>query len=95
MVIALPDGPELTAGLRKLLEAKDCLVRAALDACCATFVLVMTATFVVSMRTRALRALVGCFRGLCSSRCRGDAHGVASATGWWGSGAARVAPTLV
>jgi hypothetical protein len=25
-------GPELTAGLRKLLEAKDCLVRAALDA---------------------------------------------------------------
>lgn len=24
-------GPELTAGLRKLLEAKDCLVRAALD----------------------------------------------------------------
>lgn len=27
----LPDGPELTAGLRKLLEAKDCMVRAALD----------------------------------------------------------------
>jgi hypothetical protein len=27
----LPDGPELTVGLRKLLEAKDCLVRAALD----------------------------------------------------------------
>ena len=27
----LPDGPELTAGLRKLLEAKDCFVRAALD----------------------------------------------------------------
>ena len=26
------DGPELTAGLRKLLEAKDCIVRAALDA---------------------------------------------------------------
>lgn len=25
------DGPELTAGLRKLLEAKDCLVRASLD----------------------------------------------------------------
>ena len=24
------DGPELTAGLRKLLEAKDCMVRAAL-----------------------------------------------------------------
>lgn len=27
----LPDGPEKTAGLRKLLEAKDCFVRAALD----------------------------------------------------------------
>ena len=27
----LPDGPELFAGLRKLLEAKDCMVRAALD----------------------------------------------------------------
>lgn len=26
------DGPELTAGLRKLLEAKDALVRAAVDA---------------------------------------------------------------
>lgn len=26
------DGPELTVGLRKLLEAKDCLVRAALSA---------------------------------------------------------------
>jgi hypothetical protein len=26
----LPDGPEKSAGLRKLLEAKDCLVRAAL-----------------------------------------------------------------
>lgn len=26
----LPDGPEKTAGLRKLLEAKDCLVRASL-----------------------------------------------------------------
>ena len=25
-----PDGPEKSAGLRKLLEAKDCLVRAAL-----------------------------------------------------------------
>lgn len=25
------DGPELTVGLRKLLEAKDCFVRAALD----------------------------------------------------------------
>jgi len=28
MIGALPDGPELTAGLRKLLEAKDCFVRA-------------------------------------------------------------------
>lgn len=28
---ALPDGPELSAGLRKLLEAKDCFVRAALE----------------------------------------------------------------
>ena len=27
---SLPDSPELTAGLRKLLEAKDCFVRAAL-----------------------------------------------------------------
>lgn len=27
-----PDGPELTAGLRKLLEAKDCIVRAAVTA---------------------------------------------------------------
>ncbi len=26
----LPDGPEKSAGLRKLLEAKDCFVRAAL-----------------------------------------------------------------
>lgn len=26
----LPDGPEFTAGLRKLLEAKDCMVRHAL-----------------------------------------------------------------
>ncbi len=25
------DGPELTAGLRKLLEARDCFVRAAVD----------------------------------------------------------------
>lgn len=25
------EGPECTAGLRKLLEAKDCMVRAALD----------------------------------------------------------------
>jgi len=31
MVQTLPDGPELTAGLRKLLEAKDCFVRSALD----------------------------------------------------------------
>lgn len=27
----IPDGPEKSAGLRKLLEAKDCFVRAALD----------------------------------------------------------------
>ena len=27
----LPDGPEKSAGLRKLLEAKDCFVRAALE----------------------------------------------------------------
>lgn len=26
----IPDGPEKSAGLRKLLEAKDCMVRAAL-----------------------------------------------------------------
>jgi hypothetical protein len=31
MVRTLPDGPELSAGLRKLLEAKDCFVRAALS----------------------------------------------------------------
>jgi hypothetical protein len=31
MIGDLPDGPELTTGLRKLLEAKDCFVRAALD----------------------------------------------------------------
>lgn len=31
MIGELADGPELTAGLRKLLEAKDCFVRAALD----------------------------------------------------------------
>jgi hypothetical protein len=30
MDISLPDGPEKSAGLRKLLEAKDCLVRARL-----------------------------------------------------------------
>lgn len=29
LVEMLPDGPELTTGLRKLLEAKDCHVRAA------------------------------------------------------------------
>lgn len=28
----LPDGPEKSAGMRKLLEAKDCFVRAALPA---------------------------------------------------------------
>jgi hypothetical protein len=28
----LPDSPELTTGLRKLLEAKDCFVRAAIGA---------------------------------------------------------------
>ncbi len=31
MAGALPPGPELSAGLRKLLEAKDCMVRASLD----------------------------------------------------------------
>jgi hypothetical protein len=30
MIAELPDGDELHAGLRKLLEAKDCFVRAAL-----------------------------------------------------------------
>lgn len=30
MLDAMEDGPELTAGLRKLLEAKDCFVRTAL-----------------------------------------------------------------
>lgn len=30
MATRAPDGPELTAGLRKLLEAKDCFVRAVL-----------------------------------------------------------------
>lgn len=30
MIGKIPDGPELTTGLRKLLEAKDCFVRAAL-----------------------------------------------------------------
>lgn len=31
LIEQLPDGPELTAGLRKLLEARDCFVRSALD----------------------------------------------------------------
>ena len=31
MDCALPEGPEKTAGLRKLLEAKDCFVRARLE----------------------------------------------------------------
>jgi hypothetical protein len=31
MITSCNDGPELTAGLRKLLEAKDCFVRAAID----------------------------------------------------------------
>ena len=31
MIASLPDSAELTAGLRKLLEAKDCMVRAAVD----------------------------------------------------------------
>lgn len=31
MFLGLKDSPELTAGLRKLLEAKDCFVRASLD----------------------------------------------------------------
>jgi hypothetical protein len=30
MIATLPDGPELTAGLRDLLRAKDCFVRAAI-----------------------------------------------------------------
>lgn len=30
MIEHLPDSPELTVGLRKLLEAKDCFVRAAI-----------------------------------------------------------------
>lgn len=30
MIDNLPDGPELSAGLRKLLEAKDCFVRASI-----------------------------------------------------------------
>ena len=31
MDVSLSDGPEKTAGLRKLLEAKDCFVRARLE----------------------------------------------------------------
>jgi len=31
MAAELPEGPEVSAGLRKLLEAKDCFVRAALN----------------------------------------------------------------
>ena len=31
MVSRMPDGPELFAGLRKLLEARDCFVRAEVD----------------------------------------------------------------
>jgi hypothetical protein len=31
MADSLPDSPELSAGLRKLLEAKDCFVRAAVE----------------------------------------------------------------
>jgi hypothetical protein len=30
ILVELEDGPELTAGLRKLLEAKDCFVRQAI-----------------------------------------------------------------
>lgn len=32
MLSIIPDSPELVAGLRKLLEAKDCMVRAHIDA---------------------------------------------------------------
>jgi hypothetical protein len=31
LVVALPDSPELTAALRKLVESKDCAVRAQVD----------------------------------------------------------------
>lgn len=31
MAACLPDGPEKSAGLRKLLEAKDCFVRAEIE----------------------------------------------------------------
>ena len=32
MLHAIPDSPELTVGLRKLLEARDCFIRAAREA---------------------------------------------------------------
>ncbi|MDG4768733.1 MULTISPECIES: hypothetical protein [Micromonosporaceae] len=32
LVADLPDGPELTTAIRRAVEAKDCLVRAAVDA---------------------------------------------------------------
>ncbi len=32
MLSILPDSPELVAGLRKLIESKDCMVRAHIDA---------------------------------------------------------------
>ena len=32
LVLRLPDGPELTTALRKLLESKDCAVRARIEA---------------------------------------------------------------
>lgn len=31
LISEIPDSPELVAGLRKLLEAKDCFVRAMMD----------------------------------------------------------------
>ena len=31
VVLVTPDGPELSAGMRKLLEAKDCFVRACIE----------------------------------------------------------------
>jgi len=32
MLASIPDSPELTVGLRKLLEARECFIRAARDA---------------------------------------------------------------
>lgn len=32
VVAIVPEGPDLSAGLRKLVEAKDCFIRQALDA---------------------------------------------------------------